>query len=143
MLISLSFFLWDFILYGLLDQWFFYTLVTQCIFLNLYKNYSLKDHKLLFVLFLLIIQDYFLYGRVGLICTYLIPVLIIGRSLRTVVNKNWLPAIFCLLIVSFFTFEFLIVKKWLFGIDCAWNSTITKILLNLIMIPLIYIASKQ
>lgn len=143
MLISISLFLWDFILYALLDQWFLCSLCSYYIFLHLYDAGHWGNPRLMLPLFFLLIQDYFLFGRVGLVCLYLLPIIFVCRLLRIVVMHRWLPIIHILMIITLFVSEFLFVKKWLFMSSSGWNSTIVKISLTLAMTPLLYVVSKR
>ena len=134
MLHFLLFFL-DFIVYAFGSNWLLSSLLVYFIYCNC-KD-SVMDSNQYFILFLLLIQDLFLYGRFGLGLVYIVPLLFVSRLTEGVFLKNLLWLRFGLLVSFSFFCEYFIIKKWLFLQDYTLESTFFRFLVSLLITSLI------
>lgn len=135
MLLPISLFFLDFIIHALCYEWYLYSLLAYFITL-LFSNSERYLCKYV-ALFLLLIQDTFLYGRFGLSLAYLVPLLCCVKFIRIVFNERFAVVLNYVLLIFIFLFDAIIIKKWLFMRYVAVQSTIFKIIVNIIVMNLI------
>jgi len=139
MLNFLLFFL-DFLLYALLDQWLFYLLLIY--FVTLLVSESALSKRSFFTLFLLLIQDHFLYGRFGLGLVCLLPLVALAAMMRSIFHRHYMIFSQYVLLVLFFVLDHFLIKKWLFMSDLGGKSTMIKISINLIVLSLTFLGRR-
>lgn len=82
-MISLLFFLFDFTLYAICDRWVISSLVAYFVYAGV------KDNVRILPFFLLLLQDFFLYGRFGWGLVYLIPLVAGIMLMKKICHRYW------------------------------------------------------
>ena len=129
----LLFFL-DFIAFFILNRWLLHCLLAYFLLLQVIRRQApIFTLKFFFwPLFLFLLQDNFLNGRVGIGLVYLLPALFFCRKIRSCFNPEirifyFIPLIFALL------FQDLVIKRLLLQQNVVFYSTIIKIFINIII----------
>ena len=139
-MLNLLLFLVDFFLYALFDQWLFYLLLIY--FITLLVSESALSRRSLFTVFLLLIQDHFLYGRFGLGLVCLIPVAALAAMMRSIFHSHYMVFSRYALLVLFFVLDHFLFKEWLFMSELGGKSTMIKISINLIVLSLTFLGRR-
>ena len=139
-MLNLLLFFLDFFLYALFDQWLFYLLLIY--FVTLLVSESALSRRSLYTLFLLLVQDHFLYGRFGLGLVCLIPVAALAAMMRSIFHRHYMIISQYILLVFFFVLDHFLIKKWLFMSDLGGKSTMIKISINLIVLSLTFLGRR-
>ncbi|MCK4517621.1 hypothetical protein KAT92_02515, partial [Candidatus Babeliales bacterium] len=137
---SLLLFFLDFFLYALLDQWVFYLLLIY--FVTLLVSELAFSKRSLLTLFLLLVQDHFLYGRFGLGLVCLLPVVGLAATMRSVFHRHYMIFSQYLLLITFFVLDHFLIEKWLFTSGLGGKSTMIKISINLIVLSLTFLGRR-
>ncbi len=129
--VSTLFFL-DFIISIFLHKWFIHTLLVYCVITQFsFRVPVITKQSFYGILFFLVLQDCFIYGRFGLLFIFLIPLMLVARSLqkRLFVHDSLIFPFFLISCLLFFDVFF--VKKWLFCKEISILTTFLKFFINL------------
>ncbi len=132
MLLPVTFLLIDFVSYALFEQWLMYSVLMYLISIAVMPGKMCSKSLLYGVLALVLIHDFAVYGRFGLILAFLVPMILITFAIKDML----LSARFGLMgiwIISFILFDDLFIKMIVFSGPIVPSVTIMKILFNLII----------
>ena len=136
-IIAILLFFVDILAFILFKGWILYSLFTLFLFTNL-KISKNTFYLNCFFIFLILIQDYFVFGRVGLSFIYLLPILIFAPVLRKLFDFR--TFIFNILLLLFLLiFHLFFIKKLVFGLNIALHSTLLCFFINMIVGYLIFL----
>ncbi len=134
MLHAFLFFFLDFLAFAFLSKWVVHSLLVYFIVLQLKKRgeEAFFSFFFCFPLFLLLIQDLFFSGRVGISFVFLLPILFCARQVRFLLIPAIAIFVPIFLIFAMASQDFFI-KGWLLGQNIHFYSTIIKIFINIII----------
>ena len=130
-LIYLGLFFFDFIAFTTMHSWLVHS-VLGCFLVEFLVTKKYDQFSWVYVLpiFLLLLEDCFLYGRFGLVLVCLIPLIMIMKDVKYSISKPfWL--FFPLIFGSFLLFDSLVVNSWMIGNNVIFLMTIEKFFVNL------------
>ena len=139
-MIPLFLFIFDFCCAILLDQWIVHTLTAYFLYMLLFLPAS--NQRIYGTLFLILLSDCFLYGRFGLALLSLIPLMACIYGVKNVFHRYVRFLWYIGLVFVFFFLDAFFVKKWLFGLNTAPESTIIKIFSTLSVGTLILLGTR-
>ena len=134
-MIAIVLFFLDFVAFSIFNQWLVCFLLSYFVV----TLFTLKHHKsVLFgvemqgLLFLILLQDYFLNGRFGLALVYLLPIMFLARKIYSFFlgAKLGLTIVF---LSSILLIDSLIINKLFFMKNVTFVVTIEKIFINIIV----------
>ncbi len=130
-MLALLFFFIDFLAYAFWEGWIVQSLLVFFVLQQLLaSSYSYSFKNFYLPLFLLVLQDCFLYGRFGLILAYLLPLTLLARYLR-VVFLDAAGTLLCFFVGGVVLLDQFLIKKMLFLKNFTWEATLFKIFVNL------------
>ncbi len=141
MFLPLFLFFLDIIFFILLDGWFVHLLLIFFIIKQVESANQISPSLFLnFYVFFLILEDLFLYGRVGMSLVSLVPIVLLAtRFGKLFYLRNYIFGCF-FLFLSFCAIFF--IQKVVLGLKLGANSTIKIIFINLILMILAFKISK-
>jgi len=106
---ALGFFFLDFFFYSLFDQWLISSLVAYFVYSSFQvRGFGATEYG---VLGLILLQDFFLYGRFGLGLVWFLPLVAMIRVIRVCLQCYWWPIISCFLVLLVMVFESFAAKS--------------------------------
>lgn len=129
---SFLLFIADMIIFSLLDQYTIYGLLA---FLCIVSSHHLSVARAIWVLSLLSLESFILYGQLGLSLIYTVPIIIIGMVwVRSVYQHRSLSYLLVALAIIGQTY---LVEGVMLGLPTSLTYTITRIFVNLMVLWLI------
>ncbi len=136
-IVAILLFFADILSFILFKGWILYSLPTLFLFTNLKISKNIFYLNCFFIL-LILIQDYFIFGRVGLSFIYLLPILIFTPVLRKLFDfRGFIFNILLLLFLLIFNLFF--IKNLVFSLNIALYSTLLCFFINIIVGFLIFL----
>lgn len=116
-MLSFILFIFDFCVANLYNEWLVRALIAYFFYLILYSPGD--RYRAYTTFFLVMIQNSHIYGGFGLGLIILLPLIVIGAFVRTIVHRLCYPFLYVFLIVFYVLGEFFLIN--------SWESTITRI----------------
>ena len=128
----------DILSFILFNSWWIYSLPLYFLLVNLYSNKRIGYINYLFIICCLFLQDYFIFGRVGLSLIYSLPIIVFAPKLRKIFNFGSfaLGGVFLSLLLFF---DLFLIKKLILTQNVPMNSTFGYIFINIIIGYLIFL----
>lgn len=132
MIIPILLFLFDFFCWNLLEQWIVYSLMAYFVVYFVRTDQVKFDLTLSVCLIGLMLQDFIVYGLVGVGLLFWIPVFfLIARVRGSLLHAAWL--LFTVILISFFIAENSVFCRFILARQPSILVTIMKIFINLII----------
>ena len=136
-IVAIFLFFVDILAFILFNGWILYSLFTLFLFTNLKISKNIFYLNCFFI-FLILIQDYFILGRVGLSFIYSLPILIFTPVLRKLFDFRTFIFNF-LLLLFLLIFHLFFIKNLVFSLNIALYSTLLCFFINIIVGFLIFL----
>lgn len=127
----------DFLAFTLFNGWILYSLLCLFLFINLRFRQNIIYLNFFFI-FLLLIQDLFSFGRVGLSLIYSITIVIFSPFIRELFDcRTFIFNLISLLILLLFNLFF--IKYLILDLNITQHSTFLHLFINMIIGYLIFL----
>lgn len=122
----------DFMAFAVMSQWLVYGALVYLMSIIIMPAKKISKALFLPVLAMVMLQDFAIHGRVGLILMFIVPMILVTLALKDVLLRaRW--ALMVIWVVCFFLFDDFFITLILFSSPIDPSVTIIKILVNLII----------
>lgn len=131
-MIQCAFLLADFLAYAIFGQWILYSMLLYLLVSMVLPGTSRQPSSITISIIAVLLHDFALHGRVGLVLAFLVPTwLIVSKLKYTIMNAGWI--LLASSIVLFFFMENMLFYGFVGDHSQPFLVTSMKILINLIL----------